>query len=228
MFDEYGTYNYVGGADGDVELFLPDKLFLFCNRGDPGGEAMTWLHDQSALYAMIPEEDKELLRDQNEHLLRFFDGADTAGGRESQVAYRESVAPQRTTPSDNCSGTATDNPSVVSGTNEAPRVSMQESRPVNRELSERAAADAYDRLFALAQATRVGVPLAAGDLLILKNNRTLHGRSPYTPHYDDNDRWVQRFTSYQPQQVEEAEGWLAEQHRLKVAQVAVTASGAKL
>lgn len=61
MFDEYGTYNYTGGKDGNVELFLPDKLFLFCNRGDPGGEAQTWLHDMKALYAMLSKEDREIL-----------------------------------------------------------------------------------------------------------------------------------------------------------------------
>lgn len=62
----------------------------------------------------------------------------------------------------------------------------------------------------------VGVPLDAGDLLILKNNRTLHGRSPYSPRYDDSDRWVQRFTSYQTAQVEAAAAWLVEQHQAVV------------
>ncbi len=61
MFDEYGTYNYTGGEDGNVELFLPDKLFLFCNRGDPGGEAQTWLHDMKALHAMLSQEDRKIL-----------------------------------------------------------------------------------------------------------------------------------------------------------------------
>ena len=58
--------------------------------------------------------------------------------------------------------------------------------------------------------------MEAGDLLILKNNRTLHGRSPYSPRYDDSDRWVQRFTSYQPTQVDAAAAWLAEQHQAVV------------
>jgi hypothetical protein len=67
----------------------------------------------------------------------------------------------------------------------------------------------------------VGVPLEAGDLLILKNNRTLHGRSPYSPRYDDTDRWVQRFTSYQPAQVEEASLWLAAQHQVRCEKTAL-------
>ena len=67
----------------------------------------------------------------------------------------------------------------------------------------------------------MGVPLEAGDLLILKNNRTLHGRSPYSPRYDDTDRWVQRFTSYQPAQVEEASLWLAAQHQVRCEKTAL-------
>ena len=79
--------------------------------------------------------------------LRFFDGADTAGGRDRQVAYQEAVAPHR------C-GAHTDNPSVVSGTPEQPRVSLQESRSVIPEKSHPAAVEAYQRLFTLAQQTR--------------------------------------------------------------------------
>lgn len=82
-----------------------------------------------------------------EYPLRFFDGADTAGGRDRQVAYQEAVAPHR-------GGVKTDNPSVISGTPEQPRVSLQESRPVIPEKSHPAAVEAYQRLFTLAQQTR--------------------------------------------------------------------------
>ena len=47
--------NYVDGGD---ELFMPDKLFLFCNRGDPGGEALTWLTDMRTLYDLLSQEDR--------------------------------------------------------------------------------------------------------------------------------------------------------------------------
>ncbi len=36
------------------------------------------------------------------------------------------------------------------------------------------------------------VCLQAGDLLIIDNRRTLHGRSPFTPKFDGKDRWLQR------------------------------------
>jgi L-asparagine oxygenase len=34
--------------------------------------------------------------------------------------------------------------------------------------------------------------LEAGDLLIIDNNKTIHGRKPFQPRYDGTDRWVQR------------------------------------
>ena len=198
MFDEFGTYNYTDGGD---ELFMPDKLFLFCNRGDPGGEALTWLTDMRTLYDLLSPEDRQILATTP---LRFFDGADTAGGRDYQESYRAAVAPNRE---------GHDNPNTVSGSAACPKISLQESRPVDRENSDAAACDAYDRLFKLGQEVREGVALQAGDLLLVKNNRALHGRSPYHPRYDDSDRWVQRFTSYRPAQIEAARNWLDRQHQ---------------
>lgn len=36
------------------------------------------------------------------------------------------------------------------------------------------------------------VVLQTGDLLIIDNNKTIHGRKPFQPRYDGTDRWVQR------------------------------------
>jgi alpha-ketoglutarate-dependent taurine dioxygenase len=36
------------------------------------------------------------------------------------------------------------------------------------------------------------VVLQTGDLLIIDNNKTIHGRKPFQPKYDGTDRWVQR------------------------------------
>ncbi|WP_018544270.1 clavaminate synthase family protein [Streptomyces sp. LaPpAH-108] len=36
------------------------------------------------------------------------------------------------------------------------------------------------------------IPLAAGDLAIVDNRVTLHGRTAFSPRYDGNDRWLQR------------------------------------
>jgi L-asparagine oxygenase len=37
-----------------------------------------------------------------------------------------------------------------------------------------------------------GIVLHAGDLLIIDNNRAVHGRTRYQPRYDGTDRWLQR------------------------------------
>lgn len=36
------------------------------------------------------------------------------------------------------------------------------------------------------------IVLRTGDLLIIDNNKTIHGRKPFQPRYDGTDRWVQR------------------------------------
>jgi L-asparagine oxygenase len=36
------------------------------------------------------------------------------------------------------------------------------------------------------------VVLKTGDLLVINNENTIHGRKPFTPRYDGTDRWVQR------------------------------------
>jgi len=36
------------------------------------------------------------------------------------------------------------------------------------------------------------IVLKTGDLLIIDNNKTIHGRKPFQPRYDGTDRWVQR------------------------------------
>ena len=51
---------------------------------------------------------------------------------------------------------------------------------------------ALARLNEAAAATQVVVRLEAGDLLITDNNLALHGRTPFQPRYDGNDRWLLR------------------------------------
>jgi len=36
------------------------------------------------------------------------------------------------------------------------------------------------------------IVLETGDLLVIDNNKTVHGRKPFQPKYDGTDRWVQR------------------------------------
>jgi alpha-ketoglutarate-dependent taurine dioxygenase len=34
--------------------------------------------------------------------------------------------------------------------------------------------------------------LADGDLLVIDNDRAVHGRTPFIPRYDGTDRWLKR------------------------------------
>jgi hypothetical protein len=55
-----------------------------------------------------------------------------------------------------------------------------------------AANDALDELIiAIAKCTQK-VALEAGDVMVIDNRRTVHGRLPFSPRYDGYDRWVKR------------------------------------
>ena len=56
-------------------------------------------------------------------------------------------------------------------------------------LEAQAALNALHR--AVKEATQ-HVVLAAGDLLVIDNDRAVHGRTPFTPRYDGTDRWLKR------------------------------------
>ncbi len=47
-------------------------------------------------------------------------------------------------------------------------------------------------LHAAIEAATTSVVLAPGDLLVIDNNRAVHGRSPFTARFDGTDRWLQR------------------------------------
>ncbi|MFF6779747.1 TauD/TfdA family dioxygenase [Streptomyces sp. NPDC012510] len=52
--------------------------------------------------------------------------------------------------------------------------------------------DALTELARVAHETYTGVLLRPGDLAVVDNRVTLHGRSAFTPRYDGADRWLQR------------------------------------
>lgn len=57
------------------------------------------------------------------------------------------------------------------------------------------AVSAYKRVKAVAKEVskrQDGVWLDGGDLMLFNQNRAAHGRSPFAPKFDGNDRWLQR------------------------------------
>jgi L-asparagine oxygenase len=51
---------------------------------------------------------------------------------------------------------------------------------------------ALDMLHKAVQESIQEVTLQTGDLLVIDNNKTIHGRKPFQARYDGTDRWVQR------------------------------------
>lgn len=54
------------------------------------------------------------------------------------------------------------------------------------------AAAALDKFSEAIKLSIKEIVLETGDLLIIDNNKTIHGRKPFQPRYDGTDRWVQR------------------------------------
>ncbi|WP_020657373.1 TauD/TfdA family dioxygenase [Amycolatopsis benzoatilytica] len=67
------------------------------------------------------------------------------------------------------------------------RIDEAATRPVTGE-----AAEAMAELSGLFEASFSRIRLRAGDLAIVDNRVTVHGRSAFTPRYDGRDRWLQR------------------------------------
>jgi L-asparagine oxygenase len=51
---------------------------------------------------------------------------------------------------------------------------------------------ALSELNAAIQKCTKEIILRSGDLLVINNSNTIHGRRPFQPRYDGTDRWVQR------------------------------------
>jgi L-asparagine oxygenase len=68
---------------------------------------------------------------------------------------------------------------------------MQVDLSATRPMTD-AAATALAELGDLFDRTAVTTVLQPGDLAIVDNRVTVHGRTPFTPRYDGNDRWLQR------------------------------------
>lgn len=54
------------------------------------------------------------------------------------------------------------------------------------------AAAALEKFSTLVSKCVKEIVLETGDLLVIDNNKTIHGRKPFQPRYDGADRWVQR------------------------------------
>lgn len=92
-------------------------------------------------------------------------------------------------PSFGASGGSTPAHGVLSGSQDDPdlRIDFSATKPLTAR-----AAHAQAQLQELFGAAATSVPLLPGDLAIVDNHVTVHGRSAFQPRYDGADRWLQR------------------------------------
>lgn len=144
----------------------PDYLLLLCLRQDPAAEAITYIASVDRILERLSYEQQAFLL--NEPYNFFSDyGA-------SEKNQRIDINKHQT---------------VLYGDPDAPFFRFDPHFMVA--YSERAQR-ALDTLRGVAWEVVEPVRLSRGDLLIIDNRRTAHARSPFTAHFDGNDRWMQR------------------------------------
>lgn len=143
--------------------FRPRYLLLLCLRGDPA--ATTLLCDVAEVLDLLPDDVRRVL-----HEPRFVTGVD-------ESFTDGSTAPPRA-PSPILSG----NPSRPTLVFDADL--MHGTDPEARR--------AVDTLASLSREHRLGLRLERGDLLVVDNDRCIHGRSAFAARFDGTDRWLQR------------------------------------
>jgi L-asparagine oxygenase len=67
------------------------------------------------------------------------------------------------------------------------RCDFAETRPLGEKAEQ-----ALEKLYRATSSCARPVELAPGDLLLINNNLAVHGRGPFTPSFDGNDRWLLR------------------------------------
>jgi len=141
----------------------PRYLLLLCLKGDP--EARTLLCAISQVVDRLPLGVRQVLREP-----RFRTGIDESftGERTDRLGH---LVP------------------VLAGTEEAPTFTFDADLMVG--IDDEAAA-ALETLRLTIREEHVGVALRAGDLLVVDNSVSVHGRSSFQARFDGTDRWLQR------------------------------------
>jgi L-asparagine oxygenase len=144
---------------------IPTYLLLTCLRADSGGAAATFLVEARDLCRRVSPDDLAALfqPDFQMEIPESFGSADQWSPRGA----------------------------ILRGSVEMPE--LWYDRDGMRGATEEAQA-VLDRLHALTADPSVQrqAVLRPGDLLVLDNRKTVHGRKPFTPRYDGRDRWFQR------------------------------------
>lgn len=145
-----------------------DFVALLCLRPDHARTAATLLSPAVQVLAQLDQETRDLLRQS-----RFATTVDGSFLRGSGL--KEAVTVQPIT--------------IVTGSEERPRLRCDFAETTGLDPEAQAAVDA---LYKAACEIATSVYLEAGDLLIVDNHSTFHGRTPFAMKHDGMDRWLLR------------------------------------
>lgn len=145
-----------------------DYIALLCLRPDHGRSAGTTVSSVDAMLPLLDERTVETLREP-----RFKTTVDPSFLIGDDLGEEICVDPIR----------------VLDGPSRRPRLRVDFGGTVGKD---RLARQALDALRDVAVEVQIIVRLDAGEMLLLDNNRAVHGRTPFVPRYDGRDRWLLR------------------------------------
>jgi L-asparagine oxygenase len=148
--------------------YRADVIGLMCLRPDPEGVAGTVLASTAMLLPQLSASTLAILAEP-----RFSTTVDGSFLRGAGIDHPILIGPVR----------------VLDGDPRRPRIrcDFAETKGLDPE-----AQDALDELYAVGCASIVEVRLEAGDLLLVDNHDSFHGRTSFRRHGDGNDRWLLR------------------------------------
>jgi L-asparagine oxygenase len=151
--------------------YRPDYVALLCLRPDHERRAGTTLSSIDAMLPLVDAATLEVLRRP-----RFKTKVDPSFLIGDDLGEDISVGPIR----------------VLDGSERRPRLRVDFAGEAGTIGTDPASQQALDTLRDAAAKTQTVVRLQAGEMLILDNNRAVHGRTPFIPRYDGRDRWLLR------------------------------------
>lgn len=145
-----------------------DFVGLLCLRPDPGRRAGTLLSPARDVLARLDAETIEILRQP-----RFATTVDGSFLRGSGLNQAVTVNPI----------------TILTGSPDRPRLRCDFAETTGLDTE---AQRAVDDLYTAADTVAASVHLDSGDLLIVDNHSTFHGRTPFDMTHDGSDRWLLR------------------------------------
>jgi len=149
--------------DVHLDPISPDYVALYCVRSDASNRAKTRLAYARDIVRRVPDDLLEILR-----LPLFF--------VRSPLSFGQSGVNSGPLP-------------VIRGSRSRPQITAEFTDMVGLTAS---ATSALHAVAEAANQTAVEVELRAGDILLIDNRKTLHGRTAFDPRMDGTDRWLLR------------------------------------